>query len=79
MAAFEGHTGRVIDYASDRGLGTLVSTDASGGDGRIYSFHCTNIADGSREIADGAAVVFRVHAVGPGVWEAVEVQTVGTP
>ena len=56
--AFELSFGRVLDYSSERGLGTLVATD--GADRAIYDFHCTTIADGSREIADGAEVVFRV-------------------
>ena len=65
--------GRVIEYRSDRGLGTLEGTSASG-EAQVYPFHCTAIADGGREIADGAAVSFLVGPIGLGVWEAVDVR-----
>jgi cold shock CspA family protein len=45
----------VATFDADRGLGTL-STDG----GRELPFHCTAIADGTRRIAVGAAVVFVV-------------------
>ncbi len=40
------------------------------GDGRLYAFHCTEIADGTRNIAVGAEVAFAVGAGHRGVWEA---------
>ncbi len=48
-----GRFGRVGSFDADRGLGEIVSDD-----GRRYPFHCTEIADGSRTIAVGAAVRF---------------------
>ena len=65
--------GRVVDYHSDRGLGTLAATSATGHE-QTYPFHCTAIADGGREIAEGTPVSFLVGPVGPGIWEAIEVR-----
>ena len=50
-------TGIVVDFDAERGLGRI---DA--GDGRTFPFHCTQIADGTREIAVGVAVRFDVLA-----------------
>lgn len=47
-------SGTVSEFSSDRGLGTV--TDA---DGRDYLFHVVEIADGTRSIEPGEAVVFR--------------------
>ena len=56
-------------FDSKRGLGEI-----RGADDRRYPFHCTKIADGSREIAVGVAVEFNV-APGPlGRWEAVAIR-----
>ncbi|MDQ1567375.1 MAG: cold shock protein [Actinomycetota bacterium] len=61
--------GTVAAFDSRRGLGEI-----EGEDNRAYPFHCTKIADGTREIPVGAAVEFRV-APGPlGRWEAVEIR-----
>ena len=61
--------GRVVSFDSRRGLGEI-----DGSDGRVYPFHCTQIADGTREIPVGAAVEFTV-APGPlGRWEAVAIR-----
>ena len=61
--------GRVTGFDSKRGLGEIEDAD-----GRAYPFHCTKIADGTREIPVGVAVEFRV-APGPlGRWEAVEIR-----
>jgi cold shock CspA family protein len=61
--------GRVVAFDSKRGLGEIRGTD-----GRSYPFHCTKIADGSREIPLGVPVEFDV-APGPlGRWEAVEIR-----
>ena len=61
--------GKVVVFDSKRGLGEI-----RGVDDRTYPFHCTKIADGTREIPVGAAVEFTV-APGPrGRWEAVEIR-----
>jgi CspA family cold shock protein len=56
--------GAVAAFDEAQGLGTI-----RGDDGVDYPFHCTQIADGTRTIAVGAAVTF---AVVPklGRWEA---------
>lgn len=58
-------TGRVVAFDEARGLGTVEAAD-----GRRLGFHCTAIADGTRSIAEGAEVRFRVVAAHRGVWEA---------
>jgi cold shock CspA family protein len=66
----------------DHGLhGAVASFDASGGWGMITSdsgdeiaFHCTAIADGSRDIAVGAAVRFDLGAGRMGRWEATAIE-----
>ena len=61
--------GTVVAFDSKRGLGEIQGTDD-----RAYPFHCTKIADGTREITVGVPVEFRV-APGPlGRWEAVEIR-----
>jgi len=65
--------GRVVNYEADRGIGLVRETigrpagapsrldeapAAGEAVGRTYRFHCTAIADGSRMIANGAAVAF---------------------
>jgi cold shock CspA family protein len=63
------NNGTVVAFDSKRGLGEIHDPD-----GRVYPFHCTKIADGTREIPVGVAVEFRV-APGPlGRWEAVEIR-----
>ena len=59
--------GIVTDYDSAVGLGTVRSDR-----GERYQFHCTAIADGTREIVPGTPVRF---ALQPrlGVWEATEI------
>jgi cold shock CspA family protein len=47
--------GVVVDYDAERGLGTI---DA--GDGLMVSFHCVDIADGTRHVALGSVVAFEV-------------------
>jgi cold shock CspA family protein len=64
--------GNVSAFDDRRGLGTV--TDA---DGREWPFHCTAIADGSRTIVVGTAVVFRPAAGHLGQMEAAHVQPVG--
>ena len=61
-------SGRVVEFDEHRGLGVVTADD-----GTRYPFHCTQIADGTREIPVGAAVEFTV-APGPlGRWEAVAI------
>ena len=68
-AAGAAKEGMVAAFDSKRGLGEI-----KGADGRAYPFHCTKIADGTREIPVGVAVEFTV-APGPlGRWEAVEIR-----
>jgi cold shock CspA family protein len=57
--------GVVTAFDRDIGLGTVRA-----GDGVDIGFHCTQIADGSRDIAVGAAVHFVVLAGRHGRWEA---------
>ena len=60
--------GWVAEFDEDRGIGWVD------GGGERWFFHCTQIADGTREIPVGVAVEFRV-APGPlGRWEAVEIR-----
>lgn len=69
VAAGAAKEGKVIAFDSKRGLGEI-----QGDDDRTYPFHCTKIADGTREIPVGIAVEFTV-APGPlGRWEAVEIR-----
>jgi hypothetical protein len=73
-------TGTVTAFDGPRGLGEV--TDASG---RVYPFHCTEIADGSRTIPLGTAVEFVVIPGLLGRWEAGDLthrepyQTMPTP
>ena len=64
------HHGRVVAYDVRRGLGTV-----EGDDGRRYDFHCTAIADGSRDIPVGATVTFRVAPGQRGAWEAATIRS----
>ena len=61
--------GTVVTFDAKRGLGEIRGTDD-----RAYPFHCTKIADGSREVPVGVAVEFDI-APGPlGRWEAVAIR-----
>lgn len=62
-------SGTVASFDDPRGLGVVVSVS-----GAQYDFHCANIADGTRRIAVGAAVSWRVTAGRLGRWEAVDIQ-----
>lgn len=46
-------TGHVEKFDKDAGIG-----EVRGSDGERYGFHCTEIADGTRNIAVGAEVAF---------------------
>ena len=50
-------SGIVVEFDAERGLGRIDAVD-----GRMFPFHCTQIADGTRSIAVGAAVRFDVLA-----------------
>jgi CspA family cold shock protein len=63
--------GKVSAFDEHRGLGEIVADD-----GGAYSFHCTEITDGTRTIAVGTAVEFEVVAGHLGRWEAAEVAKV---
>ena len=61
--------GTVVAFDAHRGLGELEDEN-----GRRYPFHCTRIADGSRDIPVGVKVEF-ILAPGPlGRWEAVAIR-----
>jgi cold shock CspA family protein len=49
------YSGRVAEFDDHRGRGEI---EARGG--LRFPFHCTAIADGSRTIAEGAPVQFRL-------------------
>ena len=69
--AFTERAGVVATFDDQVGAGTIVD-DATGAPWR---FHCTAVADGTRTIAEGTAVVVDVAPGLPGRWEA----TVVTP
>ena len=58
--------GVVAEFDSHRGWGVVRRDD----DGAELPFHCTAIADGTREIEPGTAVTFEVVAGHLGRWEA---------
>jgi cold shock CspA family protein len=57
--------GKVDRFEKEVGLGEVRARD-----GRAYPFHCTEIADGTRDIAAGAEVAFVAVAGHRGTWEA---------
>jgi len=61
--------GVVVAWDVEVGLGVVRAED-----GVEVPFHCTQIADGSRDISLGAAVSFRLAAGRGGRWEAVAVR-----
>lgn len=67
-------TGTVAEFDFDRGLGVVETAD-----GRRLGFHCTSIADGSRRIAVGTAVSFRLAAAPGGRYEAAALTPVAAP
>lgn len=66
------HTGEVIDYDAHVGLGTVRSID-----GDEHLFHCTQIVDGSRQIAVGTRVSYVVVPRHKGTYEAYSLTPVG--
>lgn len=65
--------GVVVDYDAERGEGIVGEAD-----GVSWWFHCTAVADGSRQIDSGVAVAFAVAPGRRGRWEAVDVTPTGT-
>jgi hypothetical protein len=63
-------SGVVDDYDPATGLGHVRADDVR------YAFHCTAIADGSRQIPIGAPVAFVLRAGRLGRWEAAGLTTV---
>jgi cold shock CspA family protein len=61
--------GSVRSFDERRGVGE-ISTD----DGRVFAFHSTAIADGSRRVVEGTQVEFDVVAGLPGRWEATGIE-----
>lgn len=69
MTVTEDH-GHVTAYDTRRGVGTVERDD-----GQRFAFHCTAIADGSRDIPTGAPVSFRVVPGHLGAWEAATIRS----
>ena len=57
--------GTVEEFDEPKGYGTVRSDD-----GEPFFFHCTQIADGTRAIPQGASVEFEVVPGRNGRWEA---------
>jgi len=60
--------GRIAAFDQKRGRGEITASD-----GRVYAFHSTAIADGTRNIAVGTEVEFEVVPAQLGTWEAAAV------
>jgi CspA family cold shock protein len=63
----------VTEFDEPRGLGAV-----RGDDGSNYPFHCTALADGTRDVAVGTRVVFTVAAGHGGRYEAGAVTTISS-
>ena len=68
-ASFGEAQGTVASFARDTGLGEIVTAE-----GATYPFHCTAIADGSRDIEVGKHVDFTVTAGHRGRLEATAIR-----
>lgn len=70
MSAQPTHTrfGTVAEFDEPAGLGVLSEPD-----GACHPFHCTAIADGSRDIQVGAQVTFSLVAARAGRYEATDI------
>ena len=66
--------GTVATFDDPRGIGLVRSVD-----GQEYPFHCTAVADGSRSIAPGTPVSFRVVPGRLGRWEATDLRPLALP
>lgn len=60
--------GTVSAFDDAAGVGSVT-----GDDGTEVPFHCVAVADGSRSIAEGTPVTYRIVAGHGGRWEAAEV------
>lgn len=70
-------TGTVIDFDDAKGWGHVRDDSSSREGGTTERFlHCTAIADGSRSIAVGTRVTYRLVAGRQGRWEAADVRPV---
>lgn len=75
-----GHLGEVASFDDTTGLGSIALGRVDGLDGAdgadrahdlvMFSFHCTQIADGSRTVAIGTKVRFKVIPANLGRFEA---------
>lgn len=61
--------GTVTAFDPRIGLGEVTAED-----GTVHPFHCTAIADGSRDIPEGQQVRFVVVPGRSGTWEAVGIE-----
>jgi cold shock CspA family protein len=61
--------GHVETFDTEAGLGLV-----RGADGGAYPFHCTQLADGTRTVPQGTAVVFEVRPGHRGRWEAMAIE-----
>ena len=61
--------GTVSEFDEPMGLGVLTDDE-----GHEHPFHCTAVADGSRDIAVGAEVTFRLARARGGRSEAVDLR-----
>jgi cold shock CspA family protein len=68
VAEVVGLRGEVIEFDEHAGLGRVRAED-----GRVFAFHCTQLADGSRSVDVGAIVRFEVVPGHLGQWEAARV------
>ncbi len=59
----------MASFEKDRGLGEIVTPD-----GDLYPFHCTAIADGTRDIDVGKHVTFTIVAGHRGRLEATAIR-----
>ena len=77
--------GQVVAFDERAGLGEVqVDTGAGAGAGDHrplepdrFGFHCTQLADGSRTVAVGTRVDFRLLAGRGGRWEAADIRSTG--
>ena len=67
---FGAASGTVTEFDSPAGLGVITADD-----GATYPFHCTAIADGTREIAPGRTVTFTIAAGHRGRLEATDISS----
>ena len=74
--------GHVVAFDEWVGLGEIeTDAPAGAGDDRVeperFGFHCTQLADGSRTVAVGTLVDFRLLAGRGGRWEAADIHAIG--